>query len=740
MKNWVSRWITNPEKVMVDWRSATLPAPIFRKRFHLSGVGEHCRLYLGVAGYFQLYLNSMRVDKGCLCPSPSVYDRHWKYCVYDVSGLLRAGQNTLVVILGNGWYNLQTPEVWHFDKATWRAYPKMLLQLEDGNGTLLCGSDSSWEYGTGPIVFDSLRGGEYYDARLESDWGSAAFYLALGSQGVERRSWQPARACAGPGGLPEPEIQPPCRVMHTLPMREIADGLYAAPYNMAGWALLKVRGESGAKVTLKYGEQLDKEKQHLDNSHIGCYVLDDSFQKDVYILKGGATESWEPAFTWHGFQYVQIQIEGGAEIVGLEARNVFSGLKLHGCIRTSDDRLTWLHEAALHSAEANLVSLPTDCPHREKNGWSSEAQLQLDLLLYSYNAASVYENYVTMLADGQRANGQLSGMAPCSGWGYNWGNGPAYDSALFNIPYQLYLFTGKTRCMRRVFPNMLNYLKFMESIEEDGIVRYGLGDWLPPLEIKERTPPDLVSTAFLYYSLLMAEKIAVVLGRSGAVDYCRQFAQRIHRAFNRSFHRGKGDYGEGNMTPLALALLFGLSEQPFATAELLRRRVMDRGGKVDYGTIGSKAVPRALLESGFIEEAFLLMKQNEYPGYLYWRDSRSLSTFPETWDVRRNSSWCHGAFSDIAACLYRYMGGFLHVPEHPGPRHLQIRPQMPSGLSDFHAEYLGYVVSWQRQSGAVALELRIPANGSAELFLGGNRTLIPAEKQAKNMQFQLGKA
>lgn len=703
-------WIANRGEAMISWEAPTLPAPLFRKTFELKESPQRAALRICGLGFFELYLNGKRVGDQVLAPSLTIYDRRYRYRTFDVAALLQPGTNVIGVILGNGLYNCQTPDCWHFDKATWRDYPKLCCQLEWDGGTL--GTDSSWLTADGPILFDSLRGGETYDARQEKEW--------LGRD-IDAAEWRPAAIVAGPGGIGEEDFQPPCRVVETLPMSACAPGLYVAPRNLAGWARLSVRGSSGSRVIMRFGERLTADGMHLDNRYIAAYVYDDTFQRDEYILKGEGLEVWEPRFTYHGFSHVEVEIIGAATIEKMEARVVHNDFAIHGHLTASDPTVEILQAAAENSILDNSVDLPTDCPHREKNGWSSEIQLQMDPAFFFSDCYDFYAAYIDTLGDSQRPSGQLSGMSPVSGWGYNWGCGPAWDSAFLHIPLEIYRFTGDAGVMRRNHDRMKKYLEYCATVAENQIIRKGLGDWRPPDGI-EAAAPELICTAFYYRMITEWLQINRILGREEASAGYAELGEAIRRAFNAAFYHGEGLYGNGNSTAPALALVFGLADR--GERDKIRQRLLDRleerQYRVDYGTIGSRAVPRALLENDEVDTAWNLMRQPEYPGYLYWHHQFNATTFFESWTGEGDlTSRNHGAFTNIIGCMYEFFGGFRHELSRPGIGHLTIRPLAPAALRKFRAEYRGFVSEWERRNGKIVYRLTVPSGSKATWILPG---------------------
>jgi len=711
------KWIGKPNSIMYDWRCPTLSAPIFRKTFDLISDFNCAKALISGLGFYELYINAKKVEDYVLAPSFTVYDKRWRYNIFDVASYLHTGKNVICVMLGNGLYNCQSKDVWHFDKATWRDYPKMIFQL-DIDGDIKVISDTSWSVSGGPILFDSLRGGEVYDARQEDDWNKMQDPDAFCDE------WSNALVVSGPGGVSEEESFPPCRVVETIPMSMLKETMiYEAPYNLSGWARIVVSGSSGSKVTLYYSERINEECDQINTDVIDKFILDGTFQKDEYILCGKGIETWEPRFTYHGFQYVYVEINGEAKVHNIDARVINTDFVRHGEISSSDERIRILDKMAVRSILSNSVHIPTDCPHREKNGWTSEAQLMLETALYTFDAGDFYAGFVDCISDVQRISGQLPGMTPTSGWGYNWGSGPAWDSALFTIPYQLYLFNGDLTSIKRHYLHMKKYIEYCQTMANNNILFLGLGDWLAP-EKDNIVPAALVSTAYYYYSVKILSECAGLLGFKDDNEYYLSLSAEIKKSFNDNFYLGGGYYKSKRTTALAISLVFNLADEQEMPkiSQRLKEIVVMRKGKVDYGTLGSKLVLRALLENQCTDEAFMIMTQPEYPGYLYWKNKFNATTFYENWDG--SDSRNHSAFVDIIACMYKFFGGFGFDINKPGPRHIIIKPQTPRLLKDFEARFYGYRSSWNRTNNTYTYRIDVPENCTALFVFPDNSELL----------------
>jgi len=713
-----ARWIgTGPSPA--SWQGPVRPAPFFRKVFTLPQTGRDASLRICGLGYYELYLNGRKVGDHVLDPVVTHYDRRALYVTYDVSAYLVDGANTVGVVLGNGWYNCHTPEVWHFDKAPWRANPKFLLQM-DLDGECVLASDKSWKCASGPIVFDGLRNGETYDARLElTGWLEP---------GYDDSRWSGTAAVAPPGGVIEEQTMPPCKVMETLPsvrQWEVTAGtVYDVGQNMAGWARISIRGEAGTTLTLRYSDRLDDEN-NVDQSKISHHVLVEPghFQTDRYTLKGEGLETWEPRFTYHGFQYVQVEIEGTATVEKVEGRVVYTAFDKIGTFECSDENVNRLERCTEWAYVGNFVAIPTDCPHREKNGWTGDAQLAAETGLFNYDAASSYAQWIDSVVDTQRPSGQLPGIVPSVGWGYNWGSGPAWDSVLLLVPWYVYLYTGDDSVIRKHYEAMKRYVDYCTVMADGNIVKFGLGDWghAGRRDHPERLADSaLTDTGYYYIDAVLLAEFAKMTGRTEDHRTYSELAADIKQAFNQRFYRGDGIYANGVQTAMACALYQGLVEEPEkeAVVKALVRAVEEDGdGLPDFGILGAKYIPRVLADNGHVELAYKVLTGSDSL-WMHWL-KQDATTLWESWSAV--SSHNHIMFGDISAWFYQYLAGITPDPASPGFKTLRIQPRPVAALDWVRARYripngeLG--VHWRRIDGAFRLDVQIPASTTATVVL-----------------------
>lgn len=671
-------------------------------------------------GYYELYINGLRVGDRVLEPIVSVYDHRVRYNVLDVSGYLVQGVNSVGVILGHGWYDHKVGEVWNFEHAYWRHHPKLRLEMRAADGSLLLSSTRSWMGSTdGPITHTQLRNGEHYDARREFPGWPAVDFVPDGR-------WRKAATCAAPGGVLEAETALPCRVVRTFEIvgRPNVFGVYDIGTNLAGRCRITVRGTGpGTKVGLDYAERITEDGE-LSGYAQDSFVKSGKFQHEEYFIKGdGSDEVWESRFTYHGFRYVKVGIHGGeAALLKIEVREIGTDLTSVGSFESSSADLNRLQELTRVSFLANFVGIPTDCPHREKNGWTGDAQLACETGLYNFNPAASYGEWVDTLRDCQRPSGELPGIAPSAGWGYNWGNGPNWDGALFVVPYHVYLYTGDDSLLRKNYEAMRLYLDFCDSVSDDDIVVFGLGDWCPPLGTK--MVDGFFSTTAAYYGLVvMFADIAAHFGRTDDVKRCREQAQRIKDNFNKKFYNGNGVYADGGLTAQGTPLYFGLCHdgEGKAVLQTLVSASEQCGCTAQFGILGAKHVPRVLADNGYADLALRFFTQEQYPGWVNWLRRGAVSLW-ETWEGAASRN--HIMFGDLSAWLFRYAAGFKHQPENPGWKRLSICPENLKALDSVKADYRGYVSHWTRDKGVFTLEVTVPKGCTADVVMPDGRATV----------------
>ena len=661
-----------------EW-SATKPVPCFVKTLDIAKVPAKAEAKIAAAGWFELRVNGKKAGENVLEPVTCQPDRRISLVVHDIAPLLKTGKNEIEIIVANGWYGCAVPqEVWGFKDARWhKDIPPCFKGTIEIDGKTAAVSDGSWQVYDTAIVFSALRCGEYYDARLEGG----------------RRN---LRAAAVLEKVPMAKVSPddsaPCRLGEVFdPVEKIDLGKDGAVYdfrrNLAGWCEIEVEGEAGAKVAIDYNETFDRKKKKFSNKCISlCKKGSMPIQHDEYTLSGKGVEKWHPRFVYHGFRYVQVKTSGKVKVRAVKSLEVSSFVKPAGTLKTSDANFTTLQTACMRSYKSNFVGIPTDCPHREKNGWTGDAQLACETGLWNFDSKKGYEHFVRMMIDAQRPNGQVPCILPTSDvfFGYGWGTGPAWDVALFEITKRVYIFTGDDTLAKEAYPAMKKYIEFAwKKRNKEGLFKYGLGDWCAPKGMKS-APNTLTDTAYVWYMHKELEFWAKKFGDGDLAKKMESRAAEIKKTFNKKYYAGGGVYAGKELTALAAPLYFkGLCAdgEEKKVAAVLADEVRKGGWKCRFGIFGSKWVPRMLAEYGYENDAWKLITTDSGLGFMNFVKN-GYDCLWETYDG--GASRNHIMFGDFSAWGYEYVAGIKIL--EPGFKKVAFRPHFIDGVESFEAE------------------------------------------------------
>ncbi|WP_341840006.1 alpha-L-rhamnosidase [Chitinophaga caseinilytica] len=726
---WKGAWISDVNDVDLK------PAALFRKSFRAGGKVRSARAYIAAAGLYELYVNGHRIGEHRLDPMYTRFDRRNLYVTWDVTREMQSGENVLGVMLGNGWYNHQSTAVWDFHKAPWRARPAFCMDVrityDDGRvETISTGKD--WKTATGPVIFNSIYTAEHYDARLEKEgWAN---------HGFDDQGWKHVLLRAAPSMNVTAQAMVPVVANDTLPAKDFRKFssqryLYDLGRNISGVSKITVKGPAGTVLRLRHAERLDS-AGHADQSNIDVHYRptddQDPFQTDIFILSGKGEETFMPRFNYKGFQFVEVESSQPVEL----KKESLTGYFLHsqvapkGFVRTSNPVMNRIWEATNNSYLSNLFGYPTDCPQREKNGWTGDAHQAIETALYNFDGITVYEKWLNDHFDEQQPNGVFPSIIPTGGWGYEWGNGPDWTSTIAIIPWNIYLFYGDTTLLARSYDAMRRYIDHITEISPSGITTWGLGDWIP---VKSKTPVPFTSTAFYFTDVTILAKTAKLLGKTDDHTQYSALADRIRNAFNEKYlNAATGIYGQGVQTEMSVALYMGLVPDSLRAkvAANLYKRVEADNFHLDVGLIGSKSILNALSENGYADAAYRIASQEDYPSWGWWIKNGA-TTLYENWPINAKSdiSLNHIMFGEIGAWLYKGIGGIFPDERSPGFRHVRMVPHFVKGLDQFECHHDGpngrIISSWVRKGKTVTYTMTIPPNSTATLQLPG-RPLVTA--------------
>ena len=697
-KKWTAKWIEyNPAPLTVNPLFKN-NAQVFYTSLDLREKPKEAKIDICGLGFYYLKINGKTVGDELLNPAFSAYDKTVFYNTYDVTEYLKKGNNTIVVDVGNGWFFETKKSPWEFEHATWHTRPQMICELF-ADGALVLKSDSGWMCGKSKTVFNSLRYGETYDSTAQTD------------------DHIHASIAHGPGGILRPQDCPPIRLFNIIePVKVINSNVYDFGKNIAGNVEITVKGVRGSEVSIQYSERID-ENGEPDYQYLLPDPKLDRFQCDVYILSGDGKESWHSKFGYNGFRYAKVLTD--AEIISVKARNFHTDLCKAGDFKCDNAFINELQNAVVHTTLCNYHHIPTDCPHREKNGWTGDAHLSCEQALFNLDMKSAYMKWLDDIAECQRPNGAVPCIAPTSIWGYNWGSGNAWDVALFEIPWQMYLFYGDKEILRRYLPAMKRYVAFLESTCDNGIWRTGLGDWCAPKGAVTASI-EAVLTAYAYRILYLYGKTAGVLGDRDSKSAFEK-ANCVRSAFISHFE----DKEEDSQTLLTLQLQFGLTDKPSEIFSRLIKQTELSGYRINCGIFGVKYLFNILSGYGRHDIACKIIDREEYPGY---KDMLSAGggTLCEDWE--HSSSLNHHIYSSIGDWFYKSIAGISPDENAPGFKNTIIRPNISDFCENFEARH-------DTPHGKLSVKLEnsklfitLPENCTADLTLCGKTVHLKSSK------------
>lgn len=667
-----SRWIAMSDSEIPDQ-----PAPLLRRSFLIDKKIKKAFLNVCGLGHAVYYINGQVVSDNVLSTPFTNYDKTVLYTTFNVKNHLTKGENVIGTLLGNGCYFV-TKNRWDINKPAWFHHPKMIAQLdiefEDGT-TLQVNSDRKWTANESAVLVNNTKIGEIYDARKEIDgWCLPGF---------DDSDWTKVFICRSPGGIMRKMKHPPIRVDKEFIPTKISDTVYDFGQNISGWVKIKGQAKRGHKITLNFGEIL-KEDGHPDGDRL-LTICCSQFHTDTYIFRGEKVEEWAPKFAYHGFRYVEIlNAPKDLEVIG---QFIHTDVPVIGSFECSDETLNKIHHMTKMSTLGNIQGVVTDCPQREQNAWTGDALISAEQSLFNYDMSSLYDKWFQDIRDMQRPNGQIPCISPTSGWGYNWGSGPSFDSILFILPYLVYKYTGSSSLIRKNWPNMKKYISFMETMTDDYFLDYGLGDWQAPKEAPV-TPTEFTDTIFYYVDNTLMAKFAVLLGHD--CSYYKSLAENIRKAFREKYVTD-GIVNINTQTAVAAAIYNGIldpNEIP-ANAKKLNDLVASNGYHTSCGILGTKFIYSALSDNGYGETAYKMTINPTYPSYAYWV-SQGMTTLCEAWDL--TDSLNHHMFSEVDTFFYKYLAG---IRLNAGK--VTIKPLFLEGLDYVKANHRNIKVYWDKK-------------------------------------------
>ena len=730
--NWVAARIANPE--VASWKSQDrmLPARLLRKDFTTAKPVQRATLHIIGVGYHEAYLNGVKISDHVLSPGITDYAHRLPVVTHDVTGMIRTGMNTIGIHLGNGRYYSPRTNVPANTVNTGFPVAKAQLILEYGDGsTGTVVTNQEWQAtDKGAIRTNNDYDGEFYDARLEQTGWSLPNFTAIG--------WRSAERLPGPAGQSPTLPCPPIRVTSTLPavqMKEVKPGIWIFDFgqNIAGWCRLRVKGAAGIKIRMRHAETVGADGLLHD------VVLRSARATDTYILKGDPQgELWEPRFTSHGFRYVELTgFPGKPSTTTLEARVIGSDLEETGDFVSSNTIINRFVENARWSMRGNFMSIPTDCPQRdERQGWQGDRTTETRSETYLFDVAAFYTRYLDEIRVSQRADGNVSDVAPAL-WQFYSGSA-VWPSIQTVLPETMFLKYGDRRILQSQYEASSRWVKFQLSrCGADNLLPPDLyGDWVsPPQDIEAVSPPSpdnitdkkFISNAFLVKHLSMMVWQAKQIGKEPEAQKWQAEFEKLRSAFLKQYGT---EAALKTQTNFALAQAFKLIPDSLQTSFV--QRFLDRiqksdNGHIGTGVIGTQWLHLALDDLGLTDTVLALATRRTYPSWGFMIENGASSVW-ELWngntaEPSMNSRNHIAMIGDAITWLFERIAGIHTDYVEPGYKHVILKPTIPEGLSEVKASHHsphGWVRSaWRKSKGVFYWEVEIPANTHATIYFPG---------------------
>ncbi len=729
--DWQAQWIHHVQ----DTLSVSGPSPMFRKEFSSSGKVARARLYITAHGLYEAHINGQRVGEAYFTPGWTSYHHQLQYQVYDVTDLVKQGDNTIGAVLGDGWFrgNLMV--------AGRNLYGKTLallaqLEITYGNGRVEhIVTDDSWKTSLdGPIRMADIYNGETYDARKALDnWATPSFDDASWSTAAidpSARHDHLAISPAPPVGAHE-RIKP-VKIITTPKGEKVID----FGQNLVGWVAFNASGRPGDSLVIHHAEVLDKEGNfYIEN-------LRAAKQQVTYVFNGDGEEFYQPHFTFQGFRYVRLN--GRSDLINennITAVVLHSAMSPTGAFETSNPLINQLQHNIQWGQKGNFLDVPTDCPQRdERLGWTGDAQAFFNTAAYNMDVAGFFIKWLDDLKVDQFDSGAVPHVIPTT-WRTEDGGSTGWSDAATIIPWDFYVAYGDTNILANQYESMAKWIGYMVAQSKDDLWNTGFhfGDWLfyrPNDDTDGRsaiTDKYLIAQSFFAHSTQLLINAAKVLGKEqDAVKY-EALLQRIKAAFMREYVTPSGRLVSSTQTAYVLALHFDLLPEDLRTqaAKRLVDNITSYGNHLTTGFLGTPYLCHVLSRFGYDDVAFALLIQETYPSWLY-PVKQGATTIWERWDGQKPdgtfqnagmNSFNHYAYGAIGDWMYKHITGIQPIADAPGYREFIISPKVGGGLTvakaSLESPYGTIRSEWVLEGNKMMLEVEVPANTRAKISFNG---------------------
>lgn len=775
-QSWKAKWIT----------SDTSPGealPYFRKVINADRHGAvpvRGLIFLCGLGCSELYLNGEQVDPDrYLDPAQTNYEQYAFYSTFDVTRLLRKGENCLGVMTGNGWFA---------QDSGWKGAPfaygrpmfRLQLVIDYSDGTrIVSGSDESWTWKSGPVVRSNIYLGECYDARKEiAGWCKS---------GTPCSDWK--KAVEAQTGIP-PQLKPqpiePIRKKQVLKAEKMwqtpeGDWIFDFGQNTAGIPMLQVRQPEGTRLLIRIAEEIT-ENGEPDFATLG-WIHHGKIFTDEYFCKGGDTERWTPRFTYHGFRYASLSgYQGKPDLSVLSLVTVHTDLETGGDFQCSDPQINRLHQLAMNTVLSNLHGIPTDCPNREKCGWLGDTHAYVKMANLNLQMNNFWTKYLEDIRSGaaayekktlfhERYNNTFYFTEKPSGIPYMIAPGkrlcgvasPDWGTALVQLPWWLYIYYGNRDVLTDFYPDMKRWTDYVSTLGKDTartnkyscdtqyIIWQGLGDWCPPeYEKSLKTPVEFTSTAFHYLDVCIMEQAAHVLGKkTDELFYAGEKALIAAEVRKYLYDAQKKTFG--SQTADVMALDFGLvpagDEQAVAKA-VVSNMEQDSEGFINCGIFGISRIGSMLAQNGEREAAWHLFTKKGENSFAYMWEAAGATSLWEVLPVNEKSrraaakvSHSHPMQAGYDVCFFEDVAGIRPDVSGPGFKVIRFDPLFTDNLSyaeaSIESSYGRVLSKWENGKDERNWMIRIPVNSSGIVSLPEDRQVTINGKKWDEKKYQI---
>ena len=679
---------------------------ILRRSFKPWKTIKKAELRICGLGFYELTINNKKVGDAEFAPLWSDYDKSIFYNLYDVTSYLQLGDNEIRVLLGNGFYNEQGGRYHKLRISFGPPTLKFFLYViyEDGMRERLL-SDENWEWTPSPIVFNSIYGGEDYDARIEPT------------------DWKPVVIQEAPKGLLRKQIAKPVKIMEQFPVKKTLrkDSLMVLDMgqNLAGYPEITVSGKPGQYLKITPAETLTPEglcnQKQTGRPH---YY--------TYILKGEGKETWHPRFSYYSYRY--LQIEGDIKVLkDIKSCFIYNSALRTGEFECSNPLINDTHKLIDRAIRSNWQAVWTDCPAREKLGWLEQDWLNGEAMVYNYDAQSMIEQTMQNIVDAQHEDGSMPEIAPeytlfTGSWAKPFQESPEWGGAIIALPMLYWQHYGDISLAREYYEPMKRYINYLASQDSAYILKMGLGDWYDygpgRAGFSQNTPMPLVATAHYYQWMCYMYVLAKQLGKRDEAYAFNQRAENIRQAFNREFYDAKRKtYGTGSQCSLALPLYLKLVPEKDYQAVLqnLIKDIHAHGDRLTTGDVGNRYLFYTLAKNGHRELLYKMLNHYDVPGYGY-QIKKGQTTLTEQWNPDHGASMNHFMMAHIENLLIPDLlgiqrnGDLIEIAPHPVGDLTWCKGSTMSAQGKVS-------VSWKIKKDKFIMDIDIPEGGFADVYM-----------------------